>query len=429
MKTLAVLAAVLFLFLSHPARASASHGYIVKFRKSVNIENLNLLSDLGIKIKSRIAQLKMVHTDINPLELNLTVADRIALMTIIEYVEPNFTAHKLETVESEIRNLKNYELVKAPAAWEVTTGSRDIVVAVSDTGIWEHPDLKDNVWFNSGEMGLDSKGKDKRKNKVDDDGNGYVDDYRGWDFIGKGGNNTTDSMYHGTHVSGTIGAVGGNNLGMVGMAWAVRLMAVKFIDRDGSGTYLGGINTLIYAADQGARVINCSWGGDEYSQALKDAIEYVKMKNVLIIAAAGNDGVDTDKKPMYPAAYDSENIVSVASVYDSKGSLSSFSNYGIKSVDIAAPGEGIWSTFNPTYSTIHTVFFEYLSGTSMASPHVSGAAALALSANPNLKWNELKDLILSTGQKLPKLKGKILSESLLDAGTLVQEAKKMNSLN
>jgi subtilisin family serine protease len=231
-------------------------------------------------------------------------------------------------------------------------------------------------------------------------------------------------MFHGTHVSGTIGAVGGNRSGIVGVAWHVSLMPVKFIDSDGTGTYSGGIGSILYAVDHGAKVINCSWGGNDDSQALKDAVDYAKSKGVLIVAAAGNDGTDTDSAPLYPADLDCDNVISVTSIFDETGTLSYFSNYGVETVDIAAPGERVYSTFNPTYQ-LDRVYYEYLDGTSMATPHVSGAIALAYAANPHLTWREMKDLVLSTGRKTAKLEGKIKSGAILDVGALVTAASKL----
>jgi len=426
MKSIAVVATSFAIFLCHFAHASARHdGYIIKLRKASDQNQMEILSELGIKIDAKIPQLNLIKTSVNPFKLQMTAADADQLSKMIEYVEPNYFAHKTDIQKKEEDTLINYKMINAPAAWEITKGSKNIIVAISDTGIWQHPDLKGNLWINKGEQGLDANGKDKSKNKIDDDGNGFIDDTSGWNFA-TNSKYWQDDMYHGTHVAGTIGAVGGNNMGITGVAWKVSLMSVKFLNKDGSGTYLGGIGSIVYAVDNGARIINCSWGGDEYSEALKESIEYAKSKNVLVVAAAGNDAVDADKYPLYPAAYNSENIISVASTFDmKKGELSFFSNWGVNSVDIAAPGERIYSTFNPTYSQINHNFYEYLMGTSMAAPHVSGVAALVLSLNPQLKWNEVKDLILSHGTPLPKLNGKIKTGAMLNALAVVRAAPSM----
>ena len=409
---------VLFLFSTSHARTDHD-GYLVKFKREVSLNNLKILSDVGVNIQVRFPQINVIKADVNPLKMNLSIADRFILASMIEYVEPNFKAKAVFDDRDLV--LYNHKLINAPAAWQITTGSKDVVVAISDTGIWSHPDLTDNFWMNPGEVGLDAQGKDKSKNKVDDDGNGYVDDTLGWNFV-TNTKNPRDDHFHGTHVAGIVGA-GDNKIGILGVNWKVSLMAVKFLDSDGSGTYEGGIGTILYASDNGAKVINCSWGGDGYSKALREAIEYAKSKNVLVVAAAGNDSTDADKTPLYPAGYDNENIISVASIDDSKGNLSGFSNWGPKSVAIGAPGNNIYSTFNPQYSPLHRNYYLELSGTSMATPHVAGVVGLIYSVNPNLKWNEVKDIIMSTGLKAPKLKGKILSESIVDAAAAVAKAK------
>lgn len=416
MNILAAIAITIAFCISHAA--DRKNGYLVKTKKTVTTTQLRLFSDLGIKIVSTIPQIRILRTDKNPLSLKLASADQTALESLIEYVEPNSNAHLLADVI-----FYDMKLIEAPAAWEITKGSHDVIVGISDSGIWRHGDLIDNLWLNRGETGRDSSGKDKTKNKIDDDANGYVDDWNGWSFA-TNSNYSSDSMYHGTHVSGTVGAMGGNG-GVTGVAWHVQLIAAKFIESDGSGTYEGGINSLIYSADNGARVVNCSWGGSVYSRAMEDAIEYLKTKNVLVVAAAGNDASDSDQLPLYPASNTNENIISVASIGNDRGQLSYFSNWGAKSVDIAAPGENVMSTFNPLYSQLHRQYYYQLSGTSMAAPHVSGAAALLWSINPNLKWNEVKDILLSTGKKKDLLRGKIVSESMLDVSAAVRTVSRL----
>ncbi len=419
------LAAALPLLFLYSAQSSPHKGYLVKLRKPFSSSQRNLFKDLNIKVESKIPELRLVQTDVSPFDIDLTAADRILLNTLIEYVEPNHYVKTFEDIMGESSNnrapLFNMALINAPDAWEVTTGSRDVIVAISDTGVWEHPDLVDNLWYNTAERGKDKNGKNKSKNKIDEDSNGFIDDYMGWDFNGKS-NLAADSMYHGTHVAGIVGAVGDNKLGLAGVAWQTRLLSAKFLDRSGSGYDADGIRSLIYAADNGARVVNCSWGGNDGSKALYDAIEYLKNKNVLVVAAAGNSNEDTDKYPQYPSALDNENIISVASIDDKKGRLSWFSNWGAKTVDIAAPGNNIYSTWNPTYQSA-SGFYNTISGTSMAAPHVTGAIALIYSVNPNLKWNEVKDIILFTAYKAPKLKGKVLTEAILDVGAAVRAAQ------
>ena len=258
--------------------------------------------------------------------------------------------------------------IDAVEAWNQTTGSAAIIVGVIDTGIdYSHEDLVNNLWTNTTELnGITG---------VDDDGNGVVDDIYGARWTNGNGLPTSgdpfDGDNHGTHVSGTIGAVGNNALGVVGVNHNVRIMALKFLDDSGSGFTADAIAALEYAVANGAHVTNNSWGGGGFSQTLKDAIEAAGAAGQLFVAAAGNDGSDNDALASYPASYDSATIISVAASDHSDGKAS-FSNWGLTSVDLAAPGLGILSTIpGNSYSS--------LSGTSMATPHVTGVVALVLS--------------------------------------------------
>jgi subtilisin family serine protease/uncharacterized protein YhfF len=280
--------------------------------------------------------------------------------------------------------------IDAPEAWSVTTGSDSVTVAVIDTGIdYTHPDLSSQMWINPGENCPGC-----RTDGIDNDGNGYIDDWRGWDFA-NGDNDPMDDNGHGTHVAGTIGAAGNNGIGVVGVNWRVRLMPVKFIGADGTGTAADAVSAVLYAADKGATVLNNSWGGDDYSQALADAITVADTQGALFVAAAGNSGTDNDSMPTYPASYALPNVVTVAAT-DNSDQLAYFSNVGRKSVDLAAPGLNIYSTWpGGTY--------QYMSGTSMAAPHVSGAAALAKAAFPSASGLGLKALLLESVDPLSSL--------------------------
>ncbi len=300
----------------------------------------------------------------------------------VDYAEPNYRLYALETPPvfpndeyfSDLWNLHqaNDNDIDAPEAWEMTTGSENVIVSVIDTGIdYDHEDLQANIWRNPGESG-----GGKENNNVDDDGNGYVDDFRGWDFINRD-KEPFDDQGHGTHCAGVIGAVGNNGKGVVGVNWKVKLMALKFLGSDGSGSTADAASAIIYAADNGAKVLSNSWGGGGASQALQDAIQYAHDRGALFIAAAGNDGLNTDSSPNYPSNYDVANVVSVAS-NDRNDGLSSFSNYGRRTVDLSAPGSSI-------YSTRPLGRYQYLSGTSMATPHVAGACALVWAKYPGLQ--------------------------------------------
>ena len=247
-------------------------------------------------------------------------------------------------------------------AWEQTTGSRDVTVAVIDTGVdYNHPDLKNNIWQNSGELGVDANGEDKRTNGVDDDGNGYVDDWHGWDAYNSD-NDPMDGHSHGTHCAGTIGAEGDNEIGVVGVNWKVSIIPVKIFSDKGSTSTDAIVRGISYANTVGAHVQSNSWGGGSFSEAVYDVITEARDVGAVFVAASGNNyGNDNDTRPFYPSSYDVDNIVSVASI-DKKNRLSSFSNKGPTSVDVAAPGSNILSTVpNNAYAS--------KSGTSMATPH------------------------------------------------------------
>ncbi len=293
--------------------------------------------------------------------------------------------------------------IDAPEAWEVTTGSPGVVVGVIDTGIdYNHEDLRDNMWVNP----LEIPG-----NGVDDDVNGYVDDVYGINAITSTGD-PFDDHRHGTHVAGTIGARANNGIGVAGVNWNVRLMALKFLSAGGSGTTADAIECINYAVSLrqrgvNIRVLSNSWGGGGFSQALLDAINAADGAGMLFVAAAGNSGVNADTYPHYPSSYDAPNLVSVASTTNTDG-MSSFSNYGAASVDLGAPGSSILSTTpNNTYSSF--------SGTSMATPHVSGVAALLLAANDTLTVDALKKVLLDGTDPIASLQGKCVSGGRLNA--------------
>jgi subtilisin family serine protease len=292
--------------------------------------------------------------------------------------------------------------IDADEAWSVTTGSPDAVVAVVDTGVdYTHPDLSANIWTNPGEV---------PGNGADDDANGYVDDIRGYDFFG-GDANPQDDNDHGTHVAGTIAAVGSNGVGITGVSWRARIMPLKFLGANGSGDTADAVDAIRYATANGARVINASWGGGGYSQALADAIEDADRAGVLFVAAAGNASTDIDSSPTYPASYQTVGLIAVAAS-DANDEGSSFSNVGRRSVDLAAPGSAIYSTVPGGYDTFD--------GTSMASPHVAGAAALALAASPSASPAGLKALLLRTADPLSSPGFYTASDGRLNAGRALE---------
>ncbi|OLB00745.1 MAG: hypothetical protein AUH09_03020 [Candidatus Rokubacteria bacterium 13_2_20CM_70_12] len=297
--------------------------------------------------------------------------------------------------------------IDAPEAWDITTGSSDVVVAVIDTGIdYTHPDLSANMFRN--ELDCNSNG-------IDDDGNGLVDDCFGIDTANNDSNPMDDANPgHGSHVAGTIGAVGNNAVGVVGVNWTVRLMACKFLSATGSGSTADAIDCLEYVKlmkDRGVNIVatSNSWGGGGFSQALSDAIEAHLHRGILFIAAAGNanPGSNNDTKPFYPAAYYLPNVISVAATTRTDA-LASFSNFGRRTVHLGAPGQEILSTTpGNTYSS--------LSGTSMATPHVTGVAALLKAQDPARDWRALKNLILAGGDTVPSLATTTITQKRLNA--------------
>ncbi|HEY1120890.1 MAG TPA: S8 family serine peptidase, partial [Haloferula sp.] len=288
--------------------------------------------------------------------------------------------------------------IDAPRAWEMQTGINSVVVAVIDSGVdRSHPDLQGNLWVNPGEVA---------GNGIDDDLNGYVDDVHGWDFHGKD-NNPSDVYGHGTHVAGTIAARGDNALGVTGVCWNARILPVKFLSDTGSGYTSDAISAVTYAARMGAKVMNNSWGGGGYSQALSDAIQAAGQAGSLFVASAGNDGANNDALLRYPSCYDLPNIVSVGST-DSSDALATSSNYGESTVDVAAPGAAILS-LRPGGE------YRTMSGTSMAAPHVSGVAALMLSENATLSPSGLRQLLMLGSDTLPALGNRVASGGRLNA--------------
>jgi subtilisin family serine protease len=367
--------------------------------------------------------LVLVHTPMAALE----ALSRIQGAAEIEYVEPNYIyQHNATSNDPYYTNGSLWGMYggstspsnqfgsHAGVAWANNrTGSSTVVIGIIDEGVMHsHPDLNANIWRNPGEIA---------GNGIDDDGNGYIDDVYGWDFDGND-NSTYDGAHddHGTHVAGTIGGVGGNGTGVAGVVWNVKMITAKFLGRNG-GTSANAVKSVDYLTDLKTRhglhlvATNNSWGGGGYSQALYDAIERSNKANILFIAAAGNggsDGVgdDNDVTPSYPASYVNSNIIAVASITNT-GAKSGFSNYGATSVDIGAPGSGINSTLP---SKNGSASYGSYSGTSMATPHVCGAAALYAASNPSANAATIKNAIMSSALPTSSLSGKCVSNGRLN---------------
>ncbi|HKY33808.1 MAG TPA: S8 family serine peptidase [Candidatus Polarisedimenticolia bacterium] len=276
--------------------------------------------------------------------------------------------------------------IDADQAWSVTTGSRSVVVGVIDTGVNHlHPDLAANIWTNLGEI---------PGNNLDDDNNGFIDDVHGYDFVNNDGD-PMDDHGHGSHCAGTIGAVGNNGIGVVGVNWEVSIMGLKFLSASGSGSTANAVRAVNYATMMGADLTSNSWGGGAASPDLQAAIAAAGAAEIPFVAAAGNNSSNNDVTPHYPSNYDLANVIAVAAT-DHNDTVASFSNWGAVSVDLAAPGVNILSTVLGTN-------YQLFSGTSMATPHVAGAAALLKSRFPNIPAAQLKFALMNFTDKKPQL--------------------------
>ena len=351
----------------------------------------------------------------------LDAISKLKGMTEIEYAEPNWIYNHFATSNDTYYTNGSlwgmYGATTAPAnqygtgavtAWAggntgLNTGLNAVYIGIIDEGyMYTHVDIAANAGTNPGETA---------GNGVDDDGNGLVDDVYGWDFAGND-NSVFDGSGddHGTHVAGTIGGKGGNSIGVAGVVWNVRLLSAKFLGSRG-GTTANAIKAVDYFTDLKTRhnlnlvATNNSWGGGGFSQALADAIKRAGDANILFVAAAGNSGTNNDTSPSYPSNYISANIIAVASI-TSTGALSSFSQYGATTVDLGAPGSGIWSTVPVSSKGKVVSGYASYNGTSMATPHVTGAAALYASVNSGATAAQIKAAILVSTTPTPSLTGK-----------------------
>ncbi len=359
----------------------------------------------------------------------------------VEYAEPNFLIFPTRTPNdphfSKLWGLHNTGQtiggragtadadVDAPEAWDTSTGNLTTVVAVIDEGMdINHPDLRDNIWTNRGEI---------PGNGIDDDLNGYVDDVHGYDFA-----NDDASVYdpdpisgkgdeHGTHVAGTIAAEGNNGTGVAGVNWQARTMALKFLGPNGGST-VDAVEAINYAVRSGAKISNNSWGYvGSPSRSLQDAISRADTAGHLFVAAAGNGGADgvgdnndrDSSNTNYPSSYNNANVIAVAAT-DNRDRLASFSNYGATTVDLAAPGVNVASTLPGNG-------YGYYSGTSMATPHVTGVAVLLKSQNPTLDDAQMKSAILNSVDERSSLSGKVLTSGRLNAASALSSGARVGT--
>ncbi|HUG03750.1 MAG TPA: S8 family peptidase [Steroidobacteraceae bacterium] len=356
----------------------------------------------------------------------------LATESIIEFAEPNWiyqhTANSNDPYYTKGSLWGMYGNTSKPsnqygsqAGDAQSNDCSSVWVGIIDEGyMFTHADLSANAGKNPGETGTAANGSNRETNGVDDDGNGLIDDVRGWDFVNND-NSVFDGLAddHGTHVAGTIGGVGNNSQGVSGVCWTIKLLNAKFLGNNG-GTTANAIKSVDYFTDLKKRhslnmiATSNSWGGGGFSQGLTDAIKRANDAGMLFVAAAGNSSVDCDtSSSCYPAEYGNANIIAVASL-DSNGAMSSFSNWGAKTIDIGAPGRGIISTV-PVRSRGNIVGgYASYSGTSMATPHVSGAAALYKQRNPSATASQVKSAIMNSTQSTTSLNGRVVSNGRLD---------------
>ena len=286
------------------------------------------------------------------------------------------------------------EKIGAPQAWEIRTDASPVTVAVLDTGVnFNHVDLNANMWVNPGEVA---------GNNLDDDGNGIYDDVYGMRCVGGViTGNPMDDVKHGSHCAGTIGAVGNNSVGVVGVAWQVKIMALKFLDSNGLGSLSDALTCLQYAAAHDVKLVSCSFGTTQYSSPFVRMVKDMSKRGIIFVCAAGNKGWDNDSFPNYPSSIECSNVVAVAAT-DSLDRLASFSCYGAESVDIAAPGVGVYST-----TCASSISYEALDGTSMATPHVTGALALLMAHYPDETPYQIVERLYVAGEECQSLVGKV----------------------
>ena len=400
---------------------------LVKFRSGVSLESIeSITSRMNDRIEDRIENAAgwTAIDDLDNANADAIVATYSSLAEV-EYAEPNFEisldeAGPLEPIlphdpqfndqwalaNSGQRGGKQGADISATLAWATTTGSEDLIVAVLDSGVdYTHEDLVSNMWVRPANMA-----------PYNDTELGTVDDLNGYNAI-DGNSDPMDDNGHGTHCAGIIGAEGENNLGIAGVNWNVRIMPLKFMNSGGFGTTKDAIEAINYVIDRkkagvNVRIISASWGSTQKSRALEDVIRKAYENDILFVAAAGNATTDNDRRPHFPSSYDVPNVISVAAL-DRNDQLAKFSNYGAKSVAVAAPGVEILSTWLGNQ-------YEEKSGTSMATPVIAGVAALVLAENPRMSVDDLRKKILDSSDPIIALKGKTVTGGRINAAKALQ---------
>lgn len=424
---LTILSAALFVFCGRsafaqePAGTFVANEILVKFTSGTKEEaSEKTLKLAGTKTLEKLGDLGWIRVKLPAgVSVNQALAN-FQKFPNVAAAQPNYYYHLLLTPNDPSFGTSGmYGLTKisAPAAWDLTTGSPTVVVADIDTGMrYSHEDLAANVWTNPGEI---------PNNGIDDDGNGFVDDYHGYDFRFNDPD-PLDEHGHGTHTAGTIGAAGNNGLGVVGVNWNVKIMPIKIYSASAndstSAMLINAYNYIRMMKNRGVniRVTNNSYGDCPeacgYDQATKDAIDAMGDAGILSVFAAGNANKnnDTDPSPNFPSTYNSPSILAVAAS-DSNDNRAGFSSYGATTVDLAAPGVAVLSTYFASDSSYAT-----LSGTSMATPHVAGAAALLAAYNPELSVASLKATLMNTVDELPQWNGVVKAGGRLNIARALQ---------
>ena len=410
-------------------KAAGRPELLVKFKSGVSIDAIETLTErLNDRTEDRIENAPgwMAIDDMDDASPADLVAQYRALPEV-EYAEENFEIQIPDALDSSLapifphdpqfaeqwalansgqRGGKEGADISATLAWATTTGSEDVVVAVLDTGVdYAHEDLVKNMWMRPASM-----------EPYQDTELGTIDDVRGFNAV----DNATDPMDdngHGTHCAGIIGAEGENDLGIAGVNWKVKIMPLKFMNASGSGTTKDAIEAINYAivrkkAGVNVRIISASWGSTQRSRALEDVIRAAYENDILFVAAAGNSSVNNDRQPHYPSSYNVPNVVSVAAL-DRNDQLARFSNYGAKSVAIGAPGVDILSTWLGNA-------YEEKSGTSMATPVVSGVAALIVAQHPRMSVDDLRKKLMASTDPIVALKGKTVTGGRINAAKALE---------
>jgi subtilisin family serine protease len=402
---------------------------LVKFRSGISRETLDALSArMNDRIEDRIENAPgwAAIDDLDDASPTATVAKYLTLPEV-EYAEENYEIMIPDAVDSPLvpvfphdpqfgeqwalansgqRGGKQGADISAPLAWATTTGSEDVVVAVLDSGVdYKHDDLKPNMWKRPASM-----------DPYQDAELGSIDDEYGFNAV-ENARDPMDDNGHGTHCAGIIGAEGENDIGIAGVNWKVRIMPLKFMNAGGFGTTKDAIEAINYVIDRkkagvNVRIISASWGSTQRSRALEDVIRKAYENDILFVAAAGNASVNNDRQPHFPSSYNVPNVVSVAAL-DRNDQLASFSNWGVKSVAIAAPGVDILSTWLGNA-------YEEKSGTSMATPVVSGVAALVVAQNPRISVDQLRSKLLASSDPIIALKGKTVTGGRINAAKALE---------